>query len=930
MALSTATITYNVNDLFGADFVPDSATLGVRTNIPDDTVIDTAGNEIRVGPTGGKIPSGAGSTVVWVPGAGSNPETWQTSLDFTFYTFVTGPGGNYVRQRRTRTFGPFTITADADLADLVDEQEIPPTYLTQVTELLDEYVTEAQASATAASASAEAASDHSDAASGFADAAEVDADRAEQAAQDAVDISGISTSDDVVSNLVKNAGGGGPKTNEELEKSFPRRTSSLIRDVTSPAYGVEANGNHDDSDNFETFLNGLPDFDPDFGPAVNWDVANVPSFMVPPDGVIRLTRQMVCPPTKAVSMWTPAKHGARIQYEGAVTGTDGAMTAGSKTLTGSGFTAAMEGEDILVKGAGDNGATHVTWIQTYTNSTTVQLGHAALTTVGPTATYIRAFSWFRRGGVRSDKRGVPFKFSGLVFDGGGLVFNNATKPVVFEDCLFNETVGPGLLGLNKANSIGADANTGTGGVGFMLNRIMFNHCYGGYWHRAATAGLSHLEHIRFNGMKDIALVAPSGFHHGEDIDFQGVEVGVGDTMPSMWIPSDVDAGGRSYWNNLRWGSEIFTEGGVNFEPAYAGLVIGPLAGPAPSPGSSRPEEIKFGRVHFGGRADSAPSSTSAKNAIIINKMVDGISIREGKFFKYAGPLIQENWVTVANGSNVRDQVLANNWFDPSVNVSPAHTAGIFSHNGVDWRPQPIAQTFIAGTHGQRRQNLVPRSNQFNHADWAKTRCSVAQDITGPDGVVAAYTMTRTSAGFAHMEQIITGFTAGEPLTLAIEAKAGTHDQIAFGLNATIGGETQQLCDYLRPVKLGSRWDRYWVMHPRIPTGTTSLELRIYHDVGNSVLTGGTVLLCQAQLEHAYEPGLYMNNNSATVVASLPLGGHAVGGVRQSSGSAAPTTGRHDAGEVVWNNAPTAGGTVGWVCVTNGSPGTWKTFGTIAS
>jgi hypothetical protein len=31
-----------------------------------------------------------------------------------------------------------------------------------------------------------------------------------------------------------------------------------------------------------------------------------------------------------------------------------------------------------------------------------------------------------------------------------------------------------------------------------------------------------------------------------------------------------------------------------------------------------------------------------------------------------------------------------------------------------------------------------------------------------------------------------------------------------------------------------------------------------------------------------------------------------------------------------NSAPTAGGNIGWVCTTAGTPGTWKTFGAIAA
>lgn len=47
-------------------------------------------------------------------------------------------------------------------------------------------------------------------------------------------------------------------------------------------------------------------------------------------------------------------------------------------------------------------------------------------------------------------------------------------------------------------------------------------------------------------------------------------------------------------------------------------------------------------------------------------------------------------------------------------------------------------------------------------------------------------------------------------------------------------------------------------------------------------------------------------------------------------AAAPTTGAHVRGEIVLNSAPSASGTIGWVCVTSGSPGTWKAWGTIAS
>lgn len=57
-------------------------------------------------------------------------------------------------------------------------------------------------------------------------------------------------------------------------------------------------------------------------------------------------------------------------------------------------------------------------------------------------------------------------------------------------------------------------------------------------------------------------------------------------------------------------------------------------------------------------------------------------------------------------------------------------------------------------------------------------------------------------------------------------------------------------------------------------------------------------------------------------------GSAGGAAIVGSGTAAPTTGTYSAGAIYLNDAPAAGGKIGWVCVTGGSPGTWKPFGAI--
>ncbi len=50
----------------------------------------------------------------------------------------------------------------------------------------------------------------------------------------------------------------------------------------------------------------------------------------------------------------------------------------------------------------------------------------------------------------------------------------------------------------------------------------------------------------------------------------------------------------------------------------------------------------------------------------------------------------------------------------------------------------------------------------------------------------------------------------------------------------------------------------------------------------------------------------------------------------SFGSAAPTSGTYIQGDIVFNTGAAASGTAGWICVSGGTPGTWKTFATISA
>lgn len=73
-------------------------------------------------------------------------------------------------------------------------------------------------------------------------------------------------------------------------------------------------------------------------------------------------------------------------------------------------------------------------------------------------------------------------------------------------------------------------------------------------------------------------------------------------------------------------------------------------------------------------------------------------------------------------------------------------------------------------------------------------------------------------------------------------------------------------------------------------------------------------------------------NQANIDAKREINNFAptIGGPKVLFGTAIPAAGTWNRGDIVWNAQPAAGGTAGWVCTTAGTPGTWKTFGSIAA
>lgn len=76
--------------------------------------------------------------------------------------------------------------------------------------------------------------------------------------------------------------------------------------------------------------------------------------------------------------------------------------------------------------------------------------------------------------------------------------------------------------------------------------------------------------------------------------------------------------------------------------------------------------------------------------------------------------------------------------------------------------------------------------------------------------------------------------------------------------------------------------------------------------------------------------LATGNFSTTVTSTYTRSLEGEVGQREIWASAAPVSGTWNRGDRVWSTAPSASGFIGWVCVTAGTPGTWKTFGQISA
>lgn len=95
-------------------------------------------------------------------------------------------------------------------------------------------------------------------------------------------------------------------------------------------------------------------------------------------------------------------------------------------------------------------------------------------------------------------------------------------------------------------------------------------------------------------------------------------------------------------------------------------------------------------------------------------------------------------------------------------------------------------------------------------------------------------------------------------------------------------------------------------------GTTGIAVgQIKNNTAIGTFTTGIYTIISAGILTAFEEGNSWN-------------------FQKGQANAIPTAGTWMRGSIIWNTTPVASGTIGWICVVAGTPGTWKTFGAIGA
>lgn len=97
-----------------------------------------------------------------------------------------------------------------------------------------------------------------------------------------------------------------------------------------------------------------------------------------------------------------------------------------------------------------------------------------------------------------------------------------------------------------------------------------------------------------------------------------------------------------------------------------------------------------------------------------------------------------------------------------------------------------------------------------------------------------------------------------------------------------------------------------------------------------IIDGGGILKVQGNTDTVFEGNVGIGVSAVTNGVSFETNGPVkFQRKKMEVGDGVPTIGLYNQGDIVWHDAPAPGGNLGWICIRTGTPGEWRSFGTIS-
>jgi parallel beta-helix repeat protein len=263
--------------------------------------------------------------------------------------------------------------------------------------------------------------------------------------------------------------------------------------------------------------------------------------------------------------------------------------------------------------------------------------------------------------------------------------------------------------------------------------------------------------------------------------------------------------------------------------------------------------------------------------------------------------------------------------------------------------QNIFHGWQADVYGPNATRIVLSGNNFSHNTFSGIYCAKGTDVTVTGNVLSNNGSTNGASAIVLYDSndviIANNIVEGDAtygVCISSAFPSNTLSDVVITNNRCVGATSNTF--WLETVDSSSSLRRVVISCNVVHGGACGLWL-------GTAATGGvidTVTVSNNIFESGTSASYSFHDASVGQSTNLRLTGNA-GGTANFNGDiipsvnfnnswnaavgygvSSPTAGLWTQGAIIYNFAPMAGGTVGWVCTTGGTPGTWKTFGTISS